>query len=614
MGSFEQRVAALKAQAKTVRFHVVDMIHAAQSGHPGGSLSVADILTALYMDVLRVDPQCPRDPERDRFVLSKGHACPVWYACLALRGFFPVEELRTLRRFESRLQGHPVQGKLPGIDVSTGSLGVGFGEAVGLALEGRMLGKGYKVWVVLGDGEHQEGLVWEAAAAASRYSSRTSWPSSTSTACRTTASWTRSCRSSPWTPSTAASAGRWSALTATGWRRCWRPSSGRGATGLPLLHRRPHRQGARGELHGEPPEVARQGAERRGVRLGGGRDPGRPRPRRPAMSVEAIGGEAVKIELKKASAPTRRHFAERMVERGATDGDFVVFESDIGHSTYSYLFGEKYPGRYFNMGIAEMVTVSAAAGFACEGRPVFVCGYGVFLTMRAVEVVRSFVCYPHLNVKFLSSHGGLTAAVDGVTHQATEDIAFVGTLPGMRVLAPCDRVSARAAFDTALETPGPVFTRLMRDPLWDLYPEGERFLLGGSKLLRAGGDLTIATYGDMVLQSLRAADELAGRGISAEVLDLYSLRPCDAEAVLASVARTGALLVVENHQRRNGLGYELAVQVLKHRPAAPPLAFENLGLDDRFGESGDYEQVIDKYGLSARRIAAAAEELVRSKR
>jgi len=315
------------------------------------------------------------------------------------------------------------------------------------------------------------------------------------------------------------------------------------------------------------------------------------------------------VRLTKASQPTRRHFSERMVERGATDHGFVVFESDIGHSTFSYLFGEKYPERYFNMGIAEMATVSAAAGLAAEGRTAFVCGYGVFLTMRAVEAVRSFVCYPRLDVKFLSSHGGLTPAVDGVTHQATEDIAFMTTLPGMRVLAPCDRVSARAAFDTALETPGPVFTRLMRDALWDLYPEGERFPLGGSKTVHAGGDLTIATYGDMVIQSVRAAETLAGRGISAEVLDLYCLKPLDADAVLASAGRTGALLVVENHQRRNGLGYELAAR-LAHRGAPMP-AFDQLGLDDRFGESGDYERVIDKYGMSARAIATTGEALVR---
>jgi transketolase len=228
----------------------------------------------------------------------------------------------------------------------------------------------------------------------------------------------------------------------------------------------------------------------------------------------------MKPELTKATAPTRKHFADRMVEYGALDPEFVVFESDIGYSTYSYQFGDRFPGRYFNMGIAEVNTVAAAAGFAAEGRTVVVCGYGVFLTMRALEVVRSFVCYPRLNIKFLASHGGLTAAIDGVSHQATEDIAFMTTLPGMTVLAPCDKVSARACFDTAMATRGPVFTRLMRDPLWDLYGEGESFPVGGSKTLVPGKDLTIATYGDIVFQALEAADNLRDRGISAEVIDL----------------------------------------------------------------------------------------------
>jgi len=313
--------------------------------------------------------------------------------------------------------------------------------------------------------------------------------------------------------------------------------------------------------------------------------------------------------LKKSETPTRKRFSERMVERAAENGDFVVFESDIGYSTYSHLFGDRYPDRYFNLGIAEIETMSAAAGMAAGGRTVVVAGYGVFLTMRALEALRSFVCYPRLNVKILSSHGGLTAAIDGVTHQATEDIAFMTTLPGMRVLVPCDSVSARAALDLSLDTPGPVFTRLMRDAYFEVYGEREKFRLGGSKVLRQGGDLTIATYGDIVFQALEAADLLKKAGIDAEVLDLYSVKPFDEKALLKSVKKTGALLVAENHQRRNGLGYELAVSCLKHHP----VAFDNLGLDDVFGESGDYFRVIDKYGLSAAKLAKAGRQLLKKR-
>jgi transketolase len=169
MSSFYQRVHNLKQRARDVRSHIIDMIHAAQSGHPGGSLSAVEIMTALYFDILNLDPDNPRWPDRDRFVLSKGHACPAWYTCLALRGFFPLEDLKTLRKFGSILQGHPVAFKTPGVDATTGSLGIGFGQAVGIALEGRMLKKNYKVFVLLGDGELQEGIVWEAASSANKY-------------------------------------------------------------------------------------------------------------------------------------------------------------------------------------------------------------------------------------------------------------------------------------------------------------------------------------------------------------------------------------------------------------------------------------------------------------
>lgn len=315
------------------------------------------------------------------------------------------------------------------------------------------------------------------------------------------------------------------------------------------------------------------------------------------------------MALDKATQPTRQSFSERMVARGVEDKEFAVFDSDIGYSTFTYLFGDAYPERYFNLGIAEMGTMSAAAGMASSGRSVVVGGYGVFLTMRALEAVRSFICYPNLNVKILSSHGGLTAAIDGATHQATEDIAFMSTLPNMKVLCPSDPVSAAACFDIALDTPGPVFTRLMRDKLYNLYSADEKFSLGGSKTVRKGKDITIVSYGDIVFQALEAAEILAADGIDAEVIDMYSIKPFDAAALDESLSRTGALLVAENHQQRNGLGYDLARHVLTTKP----VPFDNVGLADVFGESGDYPSVIDKYGLSAARLAAKAKAVLENK-
>jgi transketolase len=316
------------------------------------------------------------------------------------------------------------------------------------------------------------------------------------------------------------------------------------------------------------------------------------------------------IQQAPASIPTRKAFSEGLLAYAKEDDEFWVLEADIGYSTYTYLFGEEYPHRYFNVGIAELGLFSTAAGIAASGRAVVASGYGVFITMRALEAIRSFICYPNLNVKMLSSHGGVTPAVDGVTHQATEDIAFMSTLPNMRVLVPADTVAARACARTAFSVAGPVFTRLMRDPLTDIYKESESFPFGGSKLLREGRDVTIAGYGDMVHQVIDAADRLEREGITADVLDLYSIKPYDKDAVLRSIRKTGALVVVENHQARNGLGYELShLSLTEH-----PVPFSNLGLQDSFAESGDYGALLEKYGLSSAHVVNAAREVVRRKR
>ncbi len=310
-----------------------------------------------------------------------------------------------------------------------------------------------------------------------------------------------------------------------------------------------------------------------------------------------------------AATPTRRAFSESLVTYGRHDPDFWVLEADIGTSTYTCLFGDEHPERYFNLGIAELGLFATAAGIASSGRSVVCAGYGVFITMRAIEAIRSFICYPRLDVKILSSHGGMTAAIDGVTHQATEDVAAMSQLPGMHVLCPADTVAARACVETSFSVHGPVFNRLMRDPLFDIYEEGENFPFGGSKLLLEGADVTIVSYGDIVFQALAAADELAKSGLCADVIDLYSIKPYDREGVLASIRKTGALVVAENHQARNGVGYELAhLSLTEH-----PVPFAGLGLEDTFAESGAYAELIDKYGIAARHIARAARAVITKK-
>ncbi len=313
------------------------------------------------------------------------------------------------------------------------------------------------------------------------------------------------------------------------------------------------------------------------------------------------------IQLQKASKPTRRIAAERMVEYGAIDSEFTVMEADIGKSTNSYLFGEVYPDRYFQMGIAELNMMSAAAGMAAGGRPVVVCGYGVFLSMRALESVRSMVCYPNLNVKLFASHGGITAAIDGVSHQSTEDISHLGTLPNMRILVPCDTISTQACFDLAMENPGPFYMRYIRDAMYEIYVGKQDFRVGGSNTIKEGSDITIVSYGDLLFQAVEASNELFKMGIDAEIIDAYSVKPIDWVSIKKSIQKTNRLIVLENHQRRNGIGYELAYRAMSEGMV---FNFVSMGLDDTFAETGDYPSLLNAYGLSASHVVANAKKMM----
>ncbi|MGL6261901.1 transketolase family protein [Vibrio sp. WXL103] len=313
------------------------------------------------------------------------------------------------------------------------------------------------------------------------------------------------------------------------------------------------------------------------------------------------------ITVTKSKKPTRLAFAERMVEYGEINSEFAVFEADIGYSTNSYLFNQQYPERYFQMGIAEFGMMASAAGMAANGRPVVVAGYGVFLTMRALESVRSFICYPNLNVKLMSSHGGTTAAIDGVTHQASEDMALMSTLPNMHIFAPCDSASSRALFDVTMQTPGPVYCRLMRDAYYELYDENAQFECGGSHTLMIGNDLTIVSYGDILFQAIEAANELREAGISVELIDAYSVKPLDWATISRSIKKTGRVIIAEGHQKRNGMAYDIATRMAKEQIQAQ---FDHLGLDDTFAESGAYPLLLEKYGLSSKHIIDVASAML----
>ncbi|BCV24142.1 transketolase family protein [Gelria sp. Kuro-4] len=307
--------------------------------------------------------------------------------------------------------------------------------------------------------------------------------------------------------------------------------------------------------------------------------------------------------------PTREACARTLVELGRENPDVVVFEADIAKSTKTLYFAKEFPDRFFEMGIAEQNMLGAAAGMATTGKLPFVSTYAVFASMRACEQIRTFICYPNLNVKIVASHGGLTPGNDGPTHQAIEDLAIMRSIPNMTVLMPADAVATRSLVRSAAQMHGPVYVRLTRDPVPVIYPEDTVFSIGKAVEFRPGSDVTLIAIGDMVAWAAEAAEELAKEGISARVLDMHTLKPLDKEAVVKAAQETGALVTVEDHNIYGGLGSAVA-EVVAEECLVP---LKRVGIPDTFAESGEYELLLEKYGLGIKDIKRAAEAALSKK-
>ena len=303
---------------------------------------------------------------------------------------------------------------------------------------------------------------------------------------------------------------------------------------------------------------------------------------------------------------TRQSYGEALVELGAEHDDFVVFDADLAAATQTGKFKAAYPERFFDAGIAEQNVMGLAAGVAATGRVAFASSFAMFAAGRAFEQVRNSIGYPHLNVKIGATHAGISVGEDGATHQCNEDIALMRTIPGMTVIVPADDVEAKAAVRAAYEYDGPVYMRFGRlaVPVFN-DPETYEFHLGRGIVLREGSDVTIVATGLMVAEALAAADELAERGVSAEVVNIHTIKPLDEGLVRASAAKTGHVVTCEEHSVIGGLG-DAVLSALAERPV--PL--RKLGVNDVFGESGPAVDLLHKYNLDAAGIVAAVEGLL----
>ncbi|PWH17521.1 MAG: transketolase [Ardenticatenia bacterium] len=308
----------------------------------------------------------------------------------------------------------------------------------------------------------------------------------------------------------------------------------------------------------------------------------------------------------KESIPTRYAYGEELVVLGHELPNLVVLEADISKSTQTYRFAKVFPERFFQMGVAESNMMMVAAGLATTGKIPFASTYAVFGTMRACEQVRTFIAHTHLNVKIACSHGGVTPGNDGVTHQATEDLGIMRTIPRMTVIVPADYYATRKLVRAAAYHVGPVYLRFTRDPVPVIYSAEDEFVIGKGKLLRSGDDVSLIAIGDMVAIALEAHEQLAQQGIHAEVIDIHTLKPIDRALIVQTARKTRRVVTLEDHQIHGGLGSAVA-EVLGEESPTP---MRRIGLRDTFAESGEYRLLLQKYSMDSAAVIAAVKELM----
>jgi len=296
---------------------------------------------------------------------------------------------------------------------------------------------------------------------------------------------------------------------------------------------------------------------------------------------------------------TRDGYAAALLELGERDQRIVVLDADLAKSTQTEKFKQSFPERFIDCGVAEQNLMATAAGLAATGKIAFASTFAIFATGRAYDQVRNTIAYSNLNVKICASHGGITVGEDGSSHQALEDIALMRAIPRMKVIVPADFYETREAVKAAAAIEGPVYVRIGRPKVPVLFDDGYRFEFGKALVLRPGRDVTVLACGFMVHKALEAAEELAAGGIEAEVIDLHTIKPLDAEGILASASRTGRVVTCEEHSIVGGMGGAVAELLGEEMP----LPMRRVGTRDSFGTSGTAEELVEHFKLGSHHIA-----------
>jgi len=310
-----------------------------------------------------------------------------------------------------------------------------------------------------------------------------------------------------------------------------------------------------------------------------------------------------------AEASTRETYGKTLIELGRENPNIVVLDADVSPSTMTSFFAREFPDRFFNCGLEEQNMVSIAAGLAASGKTVFATTFVVFVVCRCFDQLRLCLSQPNLNVKIVATHSGISVGEDGTSHQAIEDLALCCALPGFTVVVPADAIETAEAIRVAASDYGPFYIRLSRPKTPIVYPEGYHFTLGKAVSMRQGTDATVIAVGIMVAKALEAADILARQGIDCRVINMHTLKPLDEAAVVKAASETGAIVVAEEHLAQGGLGSRVAQTAAREKPV--PMEFVNLG--DRYAVSGKAEELLQRYGLTARDVEESVKSVVKRK-
>ena len=603
--------ATLGKMAQKLRRHSLESTAEAGSGHPTTCMSCAEIMSVLFFDEMRWDPLDPSGRGQDVFVLSKGHAAPILWAALKEAGAI-TDDLLSLRRYDSPLEGHPTP-RSPWVRVATGSLGQGLSAAAGMAVARRKDGAAGRVYALLGDGEAAEGSVWEAAEFASFHG--------LDNLCATF-DVNRLGQSGPtmYQHDTGVYEARlrafgWDAVTVDGHdvaalREAF--AVGRRGTGRPLgiVARTFKGQGVsflrdKEGWHGKPVKKGEE-LQKAVAELGDTGVTIRVEPRRYPAAAPAAGERPTltpSYTLGQEVA-TREAYGTALAKLARVSPAVVAIDGDTKNSTFSERIKEVAADRLIEGYIAEQNMVGVALGLASEGRIPFVSTFACFLT-RAYDFIRMAVYSRPGHLVLCGSHAGVSIGEDGASQMALEDLAMMRALLNTTVLYPCDAVSAERLVEAAARTPGIVYIRSSRPKTAVIYGNDERFPVGGSKTLRGSvkDAVTVVAAGVTLHEALQAHASLAAQGIVIRVIDLYSLKPIDADTLVRAAEETDAILTVEDHSVCGGLGEAVAAAV------AGRARVEMLGVRE-IPRSGTPAELMSLHGLDATAIVAAVKRLI----